>query len=82
MSVKQKLIERFKTKPKNFTWKETITLCQSLGFSEIQGSGSRVKFFHERLDFVICIHRPHPSTIVKEYVLRQLLDTLERKELI
>lgn len=82
MSSKKKLIDRFKTKPKDFTWNEVVTLCNSLGLEEIQGSGSRVKFYHPVLQFVICIHKPHPSKIVKQYAIKQILNTLEGKGLV
>jgi predicted RNA binding protein YcfA (HicA-like mRNA interferase family) len=82
MSSKQKLIARLKSKPRDFKWKEVVTLCSSLGFVEIQGNGSRVKFYNEKLDLALFFHRPHPSNIVKEYVVRQLLKSLEEKELI
>jgi predicted RNA binding protein YcfA (HicA-like mRNA interferase family) len=80
--INQKKINRFKSKPKDFQWREMVALCKSLGFKEIQGRGSRVKFFHESLNFVICIHKPHPSKIVKEYVIQQVLNILEEKGLI
>ncbi len=82
MSSQKKLINRLKSRPKDLKWKELVTMCQSLGFQEIQGNGSRVKFFHEGLDFVICIHRPHPSNIVKEYMVKQIVNVFEERGLI
>ena len=82
MSKISKLVDSLKAKPKDLTWKEVCTLCNSLGFKEVQGSGSRVKFFNRELDCVICLHKPHPSKIIKQYALKQVLDILEYKGLI
>jgi predicted RNA binding protein YcfA (HicA-like mRNA interferase family) len=82
MSNQKKLIHKLKSRPKDLKWKELVSVCQSLGFQEIQGSGSRVKFFHQGLDFVICVHKPHPSNIVKEYVIKQIVNAFEDRGII
>jgi hypothetical protein len=82
MSSKDKLIARLKSKPNDLKWDEVVTLCKGLDFKVIEGSGSRVKFYHEKLDFVICMHRPHHPSIVKQYAIKQLVNDLERKGLI
>ena len=40
------------------------------------------KWFHEGLDFVICVHKPHPSNIVKEYVIKQIVNAFEDRGII
>lgn len=82
MSKKEKLVKRLKSKPTDFTWSELAGLLIQLGFKEIQGSGSRVKFYHERLDFLIKVHKPHPAKIIKHYVIREVTEILNRKRLI
>lgn len=47
MSQYEKLMARFKSQPKDFSWNELAHALKQLGFREIQGSGSRVKFFNE-----------------------------------
>ena len=47
MGSKEKLLERFKKKPKDFTYEETVSLLAHFGYSEYQKgatSGSRVRF--------------------------------------
>ena len=38
--------------------------------------GSRRKFINKNLD-IISLHKPHPSNIVKQYVIKQLIEKLE-----
>lgn len=61
MAQMDKLIARFKSRPKDFTYDEFKRLLKGLGFQEIQGSGSRVKFFHQEKNCIIQLHRPHPT---------------------
>ncbi|VVH58508.1 hypothetical protein BSPWISOX_786 [uncultured Gammaproteobacteria bacterium] len=48
MSKKYKLLDRFLIQPikKDLTFNELKTLLTSLGYQKIQGSRSRVKFYH------------------------------------
>ena len=50
MSKKEKLLQRIKQKPKDFTYTELETLLINLNFKEVskgKTSGSRVEFLHE-----------------------------------
>lgn len=76
MSKKEKLINRFKTIPADFTWDETIRLMSYVQFEKIEGDGSRVKFKNAD-NIVIDIHKPHPGSIVKKYALRKIKSRLE-----
>ena len=73
MSKRVKLIERLKASPADFTWDELKRLMLGFGFDIVEGGGSRVKFFHADLNRLICIHKPHPTKIVKPYVIKELL---------
>lgn len=77
MSKKDKLYDRLKEKPKDYSWKELKKLLESRGFREIDGKGSRKKFFHEEQGLLINLHKPHPDNIIKEYVLKNVINTLE-----
>ena len=77
MSKKQKLLERLFSKPKDFEWNELRTLLTGFGYDEISGAGSRVKFYEPKSGSLISLHKPHPSNIVKEYILDQVIETLE-----
>ena len=80
MSKIEKLLEKFKSVPKDQTWDELVKILNHLGYFEIKKKGktggSRRKFSNKEND-VISLHRPHPSNIVKQYVIKQLLEKLE-----
>jgi len=80
MSTKDKLIERFKKQPKDFTWDELVRLFGYFGFtvdSKGKTSGSRVLFVNE--ETAHRVHKPHPSNIMKEYAIKQVLDFMIEK---
>ncbi|HED1503002.1 TPA: type II toxin-antitoxin system HicA family toxin [Raoultella ornithinolytica] len=79
MSRKEKLRSRLDLLPKDFTWEELVTLLGHYGFKVLNGSGSRRKFVSAEKR-VVAFHCPHPSNIVKGYVLEEaksLLDELD-----
>ena len=83
MSTKEKLIERFKKQPKDFTWEELVRLFGIFGYvvnNKGRTSGSRVLF--EKEDESYIVHRPHLPNTIKEYVMKQVLDYLIEKNLI
>lgn len=77
MSKREKLLERLFSKPKDFEWSELRTLLTGFGYEETSGAGSRVKFYDPESDSLINLHKPHPSNIVKEYVLDRVIEILE-----
>ncbi len=84
MSKKDKLIEKLKSKPKDFTYDELKTLLNYLGFYEYnkgKTSGSRVKFLNAN-DVKIVLHKPHPSNILKPYQIKDAIEILEKGGLI
>ena len=83
MSTKEKLIERFKRQPKDFTWQELVRLLGLFGFevdNKGKTSGSRTVFINDNDE--IDLHKPHPSNIIKEYVIKKVLKFLLDKEYI
>lgn len=81
MSKREKLIERFRTVPSDFTWLELRKLLKGLGYAQVEGDGSRVCF--EAPDRpAIRLHKPHPKPVVKRYALRQVKELLESEGLI
>ncbi len=80
MSKIEKLLEKFKSVPKDFTWDELVKILNHLDYFEVKNKGktrgSRCKFSNKEND-IISLHKPHPSNIVKQYVIRQLLEKLE-----
>ncbi|MCL2838005.1 MAG: type II toxin-antitoxin system HicA family toxin [Oscillospiraceae bacterium] len=81
MSKNQKLLKRLLSKPKDFTFDELKTLLSSLGYREHNAgktSGSAVRFINER-KHTIRIHKPHPSPILKNYLINMLIDELKKE---
>jgi len=82
MVKRNKLIVKLRNNPKTFTWNELITTLTALGYQEIQGGGSRVKFENGNPDHLINLHKPHPSNEMKQYAIRQVIAKLKEAKLI
>lgn len=85
MSKDEKLLQRFLSKPKDFTFEELRRLLKNLGYEEAKTgktSGSRVAFYNAELDDMIKLHRPHPSQIMKQCYLRDIERQLRDREVI
>lgn len=84
MGRADKLIARFKSRPKDFSWDELVRLLTALGYREVKtgkSGGSRRKFVHDSAP-TIALHKPHPGNIVKSYVIDYVLETLIEEKLI
>ena len=80
---KEKLIKKLNNNPKDFTFKESYTLLKLLGIdmsNKGRTSGSRVKFMKNNIPIIL--HKPHPRKELLEYQIRQIVDTLEKEDLI
>lgn len=78
MGTKEKLLERFKSKPSDFTFDELVTLLCRFGYKmQAKGktSGSRAIFIGEG-SIPILVHKPHPGNIVQRYVMKRILKQL------
>ena len=69
-----KLLERFLKIPpyKDLTFDELQILLLGFGYEKIEGSGSAVKFYKKEKDSLINLHKPHPSNILKIYLVKQI----------
>lgn len=80
MGKKEKLVERFCKLPKDFTYEETLSLMSYFGYTEhTKGatSGSRVRFRNEHTGEYVDIHRPHPGSIMKAWMMKTLYQHLK-----
>ena len=80
MTRSEKLITRFLTRPKDFTYNELKRLLNGFGYSEMQGSGSRVVFSNKKLKHSIKLHKPHPEKIMRKYQIDLVIIELKSKE--
>ena len=82
MSRRQKLIDRFLSRPSDFTYNELKRLLSGFGYRETKAgktSGSRVAFINDETEHIISLHKPHPDPAVKSYILDQITESLERE---
>jgi hypothetical protein len=79
MSKKQKLLAKFLQTSirKNLTFDELEIVLIGLGYKKITGSGSRVKFYHQVTKDIISLHKPHPSPVLKIYVIKMVQNKLK-----
>jgi hypothetical protein len=81
---KEKLIQRLKSMPKDFTFDEAASLLNYLGYirsDKGRTSGSRVMFTNENHSTIL-LHKPHPRKELLEYQIKQLIEVLEQEGLI
>lgn len=85
MSKADKLLQRFLSKPKDFTFEELRKLLKGFGYEEAKTgktSGSRVAFINHQTKSVIRLHRPHPYPELKKYQLDHAEEALRKAEVI
>ena len=76
MGKLEKLKARLLSKPKDFTYAELVTLFKSLGFEERTGAGSVRKLVNTKTGKIFNLHEPHPSKILKGYIIKEAIAIL------
>lgn len=74
---RDKLLDKLYSKPKDFKWSELQALLKGLGYEELQGSGSRVKFYLDSPRSIISLHKPHPEEALKPYMIKYIIESLK-----
>lgn len=82
MSKHEKLLAKLLTKQAGFSWQELVALLSNMGYRQLQGDGSRVKFDNGNPQAMINLHKPHPGNELKAYVKRQVIEHLKAGGLI
>ncbi|MEW6667751.1 MAG: type II toxin-antitoxin system HicA family toxin [Thermodesulfobacteriota bacterium] len=75
MSKAEKLLQRFLSRPNDFTFEELKRLLKVVGYKEEKTgktSGSRIAFYNTELNDMIKFHKPHPSRIMKRCYLDEI----------
>ena len=78
MGTKEKLVDRLKQKPVDFTFEEAKRLLCLFGYvlsNKGRTSGSRVIFYKEGSP-PIMLHKPHPAKVLRHYAVKQLVEVL------
>jgi hypothetical protein len=76
VSKTDKLKARLKSKPKDFTYQELVTLFKAYGFEEKTGRGSARKLINPKTGKIFSLHQPHPGNILKGYVIKEAIEIL------
>ena len=82
MSKADKLLKQLLSNPKDFTFTELAKLLIGFGYrlsNSGSTSGSAVRFINRETGHIIRLHRPHPSPVLKQYIVKFIIDEL-RKE--
>ncbi len=85
MTKQDKLLNRFLSKPSNFTYNEMTKLLKGFGYKEVRSgktSGSRVAFINTAKHHIIRLHKPHPKNILKQYQLDLIEEELKNLEIL
>ncbi|MFN2927333.1 type II toxin-antitoxin system HicA family toxin [Lachnospiraceae bacterium YH-ros2228] len=84
MGRKEKLIQRLKSKPKDFTFEEAEALLKYFDYVKTdkgKTSGSRIAFVSKEHGSIL-LHKPHPQKELKAYQVKQLVEFLEQEGLL
>lgn len=82
MSKIDKLIERLKKAPRDFTYEELKKVLNNFGYIEYnkgKTSGSKVTFTKSG-NKKISLHKPHPNNILKAYQINEIIKSLKEME--
>ncbi|MDO5609014.1 MAG: type II toxin-antitoxin system HicA family toxin [Capnocytophaga sp.] len=85
MTKIDKLIERLLSVPKDMEYNELVKILNHFGYIETtkgKTSGSRVMFVHDLAKTPIRLHKPHPKPILKEYIIKQVIEELKTEKFI
>jgi len=85
MTKQEKLLSRFLSKPRDFSFNEMRKLLRGFGYQEIRSgktSGARVAFINKTIHHIIRLHKPHPGNIMKKYQLDLIEDELRNREIL
>jgi hypothetical protein len=85
MTKLDKLKARLLQKPKDFRYEELEALLLGMGYQEKKTgktAGSRRLFINHQTKSIIRLHKPHPSSILKTYVILELINILTKEELL
>ena len=80
MSQKDTLINRLKSRPKDFTIEELDSLMRKCGCTRVnrgKTSGSAIAYIHDKTGGKIKIHSPHPKKELKRYQIDLAIEFLE-----
>jgi hypothetical protein len=82
MSKFRKALDRLKSKPRDFTWRELQIIMLHFGYEELKGGGSRRKFINVKTKISVSLHEPHPKPVLKMYAVELIIEHLKEEGLL
>ncbi len=85
MTKRDKLVQKFLSKPKDSKYSDLKALLSYFGYVEIKKgktSGSRRAFISDKTKHVIRLHKPHQKDILKQYQIDYLVNELKKEGLL
>ena len=84
MSKIKKLLEKFFSEPKDLEWREFIKILSYYGFEIMPPgiTGGSRRAFENKNGVRLYFHEPHPSKIIKTYVIKQTIEILKKEGLL
>ena len=82
MGRSEKALKKLLSNPKDFTFDELVTLLSSFGYhlaNPGRTSGSAVRFINRETRNIIRLHRPHPSPVLKRYIVQFIINELKQE---
>ena len=77
-SKHNKLLEKLRCNPRNFTWDELVTLLSFFGYQEsTKTGGSSRKFLNPIFPQGIRLHKRHPDPTLLPYQVRDVIEALK-----
>ena len=81
MSRKSKLIDKLLGEPKDFSYRELVSLLRHFGYYELKKgmtSGSRRAFVNQKTMHILRLHKPHPQNYLKPYQMKEVVNELRK----
>ena len=81
MTKSKKLLKHLLSNPKDFTFGELETLLAGFGFQLSNAgstSGSAARFINCKTGQIIRLHKPHPSPVLKQYLIKFIIKELKQ----
>ncbi len=85
MSRKEKIIARFLSRPRDFTYDELVSILKIYGYEEVRTgrtTGSARAFVRGPSGHIIRLHKPHPENVLRLYQIDLIILELKKQNLL
>lgn len=84
MARQDKILLKLQNPDSVMKWSEVVYLLKSIGYKQLEGDGSRVKFenFNALCSKQIKLHKPHPGNEIKDYIKKRIIELMQSERII